>query len=181
MHALTLTYNDNEPLTATSPAMGGLSVHLYTSTDGYLHMRVSVKTEGGKQADYWLKTIRPGDRLKFSYAVTAASAESSIAALEKFSRYGETYAVPAGLRLGFDVALDEKHEVRLSHPPDGGFSFMLANVPRDHARCFVMAGNEEESWNWQLEDLYDGDSIGLKFIETDWNTPFPHIDVHRGG
>ncbi|UCV21672.1 hypothetical protein [Ferribacterium limneticum] len=178
MHALTIEYNDSGPLRAVSAERGGLSVHLYNSTEGYLYLRVSVKLSGAEKADYWLKTIKPGDRLKFSYAVTTECVENSVCAIETFAREGETYAVPSGLRLGFDVVLEGEHKVRLSHPPDGGFSFMLANVPRDHARCYVMAGNDGENWNWQLEDLFDGDSIELAIVETNWNTPFPHVETN---
>ena len=38
------------------------------------------------------------------------------------------------------------------------------------------AENEDERWNWQLDDLYDGDSIELEIVETNWNTPFPRVE-----
>ncbi len=142
-------------------------------------MRVSVKTDSGEEADYWLKTIKPGDRLKFSYAVNTESADSTVAAIEGFARKEETYTITPGLRIGLDVARKDGSKPRLSHPPDGGFDFMLGNIPRDHARCFVMAENEEERWNWQLDDLYDGDSIELEIVETDWNTPFPRVEPNN--
>jgi hypothetical protein len=40
-----------------------------------------------------------------------------------------------------------------------------------------MAENETEDWQWQLADLFDGSSIGMTFVETTWNTPFPRITV----
>ncbi len=52
---------------------------------------------------------------------------------------------------------------------------MLANIPRDHARCWISAGNEIEEWTWQLDDLYAGDWIEFQIVETDWCDPFPNV------
>lgn len=49
------------------------------------------------------------------------------------------------------------------------------NVPLDHARVWVNADNEAENWNWQLEDLYAGDSLELEIVATDWCDPFPNV------
>ena len=63
----------------------------------------------------------------------------------------------------------------MSHPPNGEFGVVIANVPLSHARVFVTADNEGESWRWQLVDLWAGNSLELDVVETDWNTPFPRI------
>ncbi len=176
-YALSIRYNDQMPITALAER-GGLNVHLYNSTEGYLHMCVSVKRGEADFQDYWVRTIMPGDRIEFTYSYATQASRDNIAEIEGIARKHETYAVPAGLRIGFDFKSASREKVRLSHPPQGGFSFMLGNIPGDHARCFVMAENEEEGWNWQLDDLYDGSWVTLEFVETSWNTPFPRITKH---
>ncbi|HWW05808.1 hypothetical protein [Collimonas sp.] len=135
-----------------------------------------VKRGSNQKVDYWIKTIKPGDRLKFTYNLASATANDTISEIETLATLNGRYEIPVGYRIGFDVLSKAREKVRLSHPPDGGFDFMLANVPLNHARCFVMADNELESWNWQLDDLFDSDSIQLNFVETTWNTPFPRIE-----
>jgi hypothetical protein len=174
MKTLNVTYNNNGPFTAIPLERVGLGLHMYNSTEGYIHLCISEKLR--HTDDYWLKTIKPGDRLKFSYSQAPENTESTISAIENYARIGETYSVPSGLRIGFDLIIAEKPKVRLSHSDNGGFSFMIGTVPADHARCFCMAGNEVDKWNWQLVDLYDGDEIELAIVETDWNTPFPRIE-----
>jgi len=177
MYALSIKYNDHGPYTAVSAVRGGLAVHLYNSSKGFVYMRVSVRQNDTGQHDYWLKTIKPGDRLEFAYGYASASTVDNIAAIERQERINERYAVPPGLRLGFDLQGSAGREkVRLSHPAEGGFSFVLSNAPLDHARCYVMAGNEDENWNWSLADLYDGGWVKLEFVETAWNSPFPRIE-----
>ncbi len=175
---LSISYNDQGPFTALAEP-GGLNVHLYNSIEGYVYMGVSVKRSEADSQDYWVKTIRPGDRIEFTYSYATQAVSDNIAEIEGIARKNETYAVPAGLRIGFDFQSARRGKVRLSHPPQGGFSFILGNIPSDHARCFVMAENEEEGWNWQLDDLYDGDWVKLEFVETSWNTPFPRVAKHN--
>lgn len=57
---------------------------------------------------------------------------------------------------------------RCSSPKDGTFSAIVGDIPRDHARAFCMASNEEERWQWQFPDLNEGDEISFKIIKTDW-------------
>ncbi len=174
MKILKVTYNDKGPFTAIPLDRVGPSLHMYNSTEDFIHLCISEKL--GHTDDYWLKTIKPGDRLKFSYSQAPENTESTISAIENYARSGETYSVSSGLRIGFDMMIPGKPKVRLSHPDDGGFSLIVGTVPRDHARCFCMAGNEVEKWNWQLVDLYDGDEVDLEIVETEWNTPFPQIE-----
>ncbi|MDR3479732.1 MAG: hypothetical protein P4L91_03370 [Burkholderiaceae bacterium] len=170
MYTLNIEYNDAGPFTAISAERGGLGVHLYNSAEGYVHLRIMVKNDGNQMQDYWVKTIKPGDRLKFTYSVASSSTTSNITEIEGTATQNEQYEVPAGYRIGFDVQAKEREKIRLSHPPEGGFDFMLANIPLNHARCSVMAENEEESWNWQLNDLFENDWIQLDFVETTWNS-----------
>ena len=120
-----------------------------------------------------LVALYPGDRVRFTYRVPS-DLVGTAPSLESLVKAG---APPApGHRFGIDLRRGELPLVRLSHPPGGSFDFMLGNLPRDHARCFVLAGNSHERWRWQLVDLYDGDSLSLEIVETDWNTTFPHIE-----
>ncbi len=175
MYALNIEYNA-VPFTALSSERGGLGVHLYNSDEGYVHLHVMVRRGNDQKADYWLKTIKPGDILRFTYCRASADTSDTISEIEACSAPNGRYELSLGCRIGFEVQSEKREKVRLSHPPEGGFDFMLANIPLNHARCSVMADNETESWNWQLDDLYDGDSIQLDFVETTWNTPFPRVE-----
>lgn len=173
MYCLALKYNEAAPVLFHSAELAGLSAHLYTATSGALCLCVSVEVAGQRQ-DHWLDAVIPGDSLVFSYQVSGGVPGISDGDLSLLSRPEKTHPLADGFRYGLDVEFDSG-AVRISHPVGGGFSFRLANVPRDHARAFVMAGNAEESWNWQFKDLNPGHSISLRVVETDWNDPPPRI------
>lgn len=177
MYALTIEYNDHVPLTATSNFHAGLGLDIYSSDDPFVHLRIMVKREGQERSDYWLKTIRPGDRLRITYRLALPSEVDNIADIGKLERFDEHFEISQGHRIGFDVELDGRRPIRISHPPDGYFDFILANVPLTHARCQVLASNNLEQWAWQLADLHADMSIGLTFVETTWNTEFPRISM----
>jgi hypothetical protein len=177
MYALSIQYNDHAPFTAKSRVHAGLGLSFYNSDQGFVHLRVMVKRAEHDESEYWLKTIRPGDRLRISYRLASPLEAESIAGIANCERIGETYEIPHGQRIGFDVDMNGREAVRLSHPPEGSFIFILGNIPLTHARCQVMAENETEDWQWQLADLFVDSSIGLTFVETSWNTPFPRITV----
>jgi len=179
-HTLDIEYNEHGRFTAVALEHEFLSVDLYNSTEGFLYLAIKVFQERDPKWQYWVKTIKPGDRLRYTYDGQSTDDGRSIDKIEELNRLDETYQLPDGnLRLGLDVRFmkpDGRPEtVRLSHPKDGGFKVMLANAPRDHARVWVMAGNETELWTWQLEDLYAGDWIEFEVVETDWCDPFPKV------
>lgn len=175
MYALSIQYNDNAPFTAISNIHAGLGCSFYNSIHEFVHLRVMVKYDDLNESEYWIKTIRPGDRLRITYRLAAPTEMANIAEIESCERTGEIYQVPNGKRIGFDLEMEGRETVRLSHPPEGSFLFILGNVPFDHARCQVMAENEVEDWQWQLADLYADSSMNLTFVETTWNTPFPRV------
>src|SRR4051812_45455207 len=177
MYALSIRYNDSAPFTAISGLHAGLGLSFYNSIHGFVYLQVMVKRDELNKSEYWLKTILPGDRLRITYRHAGSLEVANIAEIERCERIGEIYEVPAGQRIGFDVMMDGRETVRLSHPPEGSFLFILGNVPLDHARCQVMADSDVEDWQWQLVDLYADSSIGLTFVETTWNTPFPRIKL----
>ena len=179
-HSLDIEYNDHGCFTAAAPETEFLSVDLYTSTEGFIYLGVKVCQDRAVRWQYWIKTIKPGDRLKFKYDGKNDDHGKSIDKIEELNRPDEIYTLPDGsLRLGLDVHFmksdDRPETVRLSHPKDGGFTVMLANIPRDHARVWAIAGNETEVWSWQLEDLYPNDWIEFTVVETDWCDPFPNV------
>ncbi len=45
---------------------------------------------------------------------------------------------------------------------------MLGNIPLDYARTFVMAGNHQDRWHWQLPDLRSEEEVAFHIVETDW-------------
>jgi hypothetical protein len=178
LYAICIQYNDAGPFTAASSERGGLSLSLgnnYESETGYVCLSVSVRT-GGQDKTFHLETIRPGDRLKISYRLADERTESDIEKIEREARQEAPYQVPVGIRVGLDTQDPRGRQIRLSHPPDGEFGVVLLNVPLDHARTWVTAYNDLESWRWQLWDLYAGDSIEFLVVETDWNTPFPSVE-----
>lgn len=80
MKTLKVTYNDHGPFTAITLERVGLGIHMYNSTEGFVHLCVSEKL--GHTDDHWLRTIKPGDRLKFSYSMASDIAESTIKSID---------------------------------------------------------------------------------------------------
>jgi hypothetical protein len=175
MYALTIEYNDHAPLTAKSGLHAGLGLTIYNSDDPFVHLRIMIKREEQDRSDYWLKTIRRGDRLRITYRLALPSDVDNIAEIGTYERPDEHYEVTRGQRIGIDVDLKDRGPIRLSHPPDGYFDVIFGNVPLTHARCQVLAASDVERWAWQLDDLYPDMSMGLTFVETTWNTPFPRV------
>jgi hypothetical protein len=168
--SLTVEINENPPWHSVC-VRGDVLIHMFPTEDSVC-MRVNVSP--GVDADGMQDVaLHPGDRVRFTYRVPS-DLVGSAPSVQSLIKAG---APPApGHRFGFDLRSGERPSVRLSHPPGGSFDFMLGNIPRDHARCFVHAGNSHERWRWQLADLYDNDSLSLEIVETDWNTAFPHIE-----
>jgi len=173
-HTLDIEINGQGPFTAASPLRGGVGLNLYTGLDGFVHLSVRFELDQHTTKHFRLKTIKPGDRIKLTYDAPNSDHGSSIEEIEKLARI-EPPELPEGSRLGFDVFFRDGETARLSHPPDGTFNLQLFNVPLDHARIAVHSGNETEDWNWQLEDLYAGDSLELEIVATDWCDPFPNV------
>lgn len=169
--SLTVQLNDQPPwhLVARQPL---IHLHLWPAEDS-VSLQINLSRE---DVDKRLVPLHPGDRLRVTYRVPS----DLVPASPPIASAQATGAPPApGRRFGLDVRFDGDAEgeppIRLSHPPGGSFSFMLGNIPIDHARCSIHASNDHERWQWQLADLYDGDGFVLEVVETDWNTPFPSI------
>ncbi len=175
IYKLDIKYNDLN-FCATSEKRGGLGISLQTSEENFLHLIFTTKDDNENFCHYVFNRIQPGDNLQFTYGIANADTVQNIADLEKVPSSGDTLALTPGMRIGLDLTLkDRTDKLRLSYPKNGGFMFMLGNIPLDHARTFIMAGNQEEEWNWQFPDLYPGDSVSMKIVETDWHSPYPRI------
>jgi hypothetical protein len=166
-YGLEVRYNGNSPLRCFSRERGGVGAHLYTARNGQLRLDVSLKTAGSR-AEYSLHPLVPGDSLSFRFLLRTRSGEQSIKRLQQFARKPVVWRRTPKFRFGLDVRLKTGETVRTSHPERGGFSFMLSNIPLDHARAFVMAGNRKENWHWQLTDLYPDEEVSFHIVETDW-------------
>jgi hypothetical protein len=121
MYALSIHYNDHPPFTAKSRIHAGLGISFYNSDQGFVHLRVMVKRNEHDKSDYWLKTIRSGDRLRITYRLASPLEADNIAEIANCARIGETCEIPHGQRIGFDVDMEGREAVRLSHPPEGSF------------------------------------------------------------
>jgi hypothetical protein len=176
-HTLDFEYNGEGPFTAVSLEPGWLSIELYNSSDGFVHLDLKIWEGKEVRWKYSLETVKPGDRLKFSYDTPNNDHGTSVDKIVSLNRTGEAAKRLTGRnRLGLDTISSYRPEpARLSYPENGGFSLMLANIPRDHARCWISAGNEAEEWTWQLDDLYAGDWIEFQIVETDWCDAFPNV------
>ncbi len=74
---------------------------------------------------------------------------------------------------GVEVSVDGKI-IGVFVPPEGGqFVASVANVPRTHMRAHVMSGNDNESWQWQLPDVQEGQTISFRMIEADAGAGVP--------
>jgi hypothetical protein len=166
-YGVEICYNDKPPLRCFSRERGGVHVHLYTAKSGHLQLDVSVKQQD-RSIEYSLPAIAPGDSLSFRFLQRARSGPQSIARLNQFARRAIAVRRLRKGRLGLDFRLKTGDTVRTSHPARGGFSFMLGNIPLNHARAFVMAWNREERWHWQLPDLHPDDQVSFQIVETDW-------------
>jgi hypothetical protein len=50
-------------------------------------------------------------------------------------------------------------------PPGEPFVATAGNIPRSYMRAHVMSGDRSESWQWQLPDVNEGQSISFRMIE----------------
>ena len=51
-------------------------------------------------------------------------------------------------------------------PPEGcTFAAMVGNIPRRYMRAHIMAGNDAESWQWQLPDIQPGQLISFRLVK----------------
>jgi hypothetical protein len=174
-HTLDVWINDKGPFTSVSQLRGGLGVSLYTAQDGFMHFAVRFELDPHTTKTYRLKSLKPGDRIKLTYDGPNDDYGSSIEEIETLERDEPPPQLPESHRLGLDVTHIDGETSRLSHPPDGHLGLHLMNVPLDHARIWVNASNEDENWNWQLDDLYAGDSLEFEIVATDWCDEFPHV------
>jgi hypothetical protein len=169
-----IKYNDKDVVSCSSKR-AGISLHLYTSKYDTLHLRITCKIDDTKY-DRFLKTILPGDKFYLKYSEAFEQSLSNISEIESYERDVEKHQLRSGKRYGIDFYRNDGYKVRCSHPDNGGFSFMLGNIPRDHARTFLMAGNDIVQWHWQLADLYFGDTLKFEIVETDWWDEAPIIE-----
>ena len=176
-YGLEIVFNDERPLYCFSSKSAGICAHLFTARHNLLSLSVTVK-EPAQERSYLIKGILPGDTLRFRYLQEAIRKPQTIRTLKSFSRNVSGFKLKMGCRRGLDIRLKTGGKWRVSHPDNGGFSFMLGNVPNTHARAFVMAWNEKEGWHWQLDDLYPGDDIRLRVVETKWCDEPPSIKRH---
>ncbi len=167
--------NGKGPFTAISQLRGGLGVNLYTGTDGFMHLAVRFELDPHTTKTYRLKSLRPGDRIELTYDGPNDDAGSSIEKIEMLERDEPPPQLAERDRLGFDVTHKDGETSRLSHPPNGHIGLFLMNVPLDHARVGVDGSNEDEHWNWQLDDLYAVDSLKFEIVATDWCDEFPNV------
>jgi hypothetical protein len=128
---------------------------------------ISLKA-AGRRLKYSLPTLAPGDALSFRFVRRVRSGGQTMYRLPRLARKPITLRKQRKLRLGLDFQLKTGATVRTSHPDQGGFSFMLGNIPLGHARVFVMAWNRKERWHWQLPDLQPGEEVAFDIVETDW-------------
>jgi len=180
-HTLDVEYNGEGPFTAASNIRGGLSLNLSSAYDGFIYLNVRFEVDKNTTKHFAVKTVKPGDSIKITYDGPATDNGSTIDKIEGLELNERPEESPERQRLGFDVTLKNHKKWRLSHPENGGIRLALANVPLDHSRVWVSAGNDEEEWYWQLEDLYAGDSITLEIVATDWCDPFPNVTKKTGG
>ncbi len=64
-----------------------------------------------------------------------------------------------------EVSIDGK-VVGIFVPPDGAcFTAMVGNIPRTYMRAHIVSGTDTESWQWQLPDLREGQTITFRMVE----------------
>ena len=173
-HTFDIEFNGFGPFTAAASAPMSATIATYVGMQG-VFFSISYELDKNTTKHYRLRHMKPGDRLKLTYDGPSVDSGTSIDKIEIHDEPSNSFTLKKGCRIGFDITVgDEKR--RLSHPEGGGMSIMISNVPSDHARFAVNAGNDEENWNWQQEDLYAGDSVDIEIVETDWCDPYPKVE-----
>ncbi len=65
-------------------------------------------------------------------------------------------------------------------PPEGApFAAMVGNIPRSYMRAHIMSGNDNESWQWQLPDVNEGQEISFRMIEAAPGSGIPPQNVQQ--
>jgi hypothetical protein len=64
-----------------------------------------------------------------------------------------------------EVSLDGRVIGIFVPPPGEPFVAMVGNIPRSYMRAHVVSGNLSESWQWQLPDVSEGQTISFRMIE----------------
>jgi hypothetical protein len=75
-----------------------------------------------------------------------------------------------------EVSIDEKIIGIFVSPEGRPFSAMVANIPRKYMRAQVLASSDEESCQWQLPDISEGQSITFRMVEA---SPGDGVPAHR--
>ncbi len=175
-HTLDIEYNGQGPFTAVSEFRTGFSLTLGTHTGmDFFTFSVNIAIDKNTTKHYRLRSVLPGDRFRITYDGPNVDTGTTINHIESLDRIEPEFRILEGMRLGFDI-IEGEERIRLSHPKGGGMSLMLSNVPLDHARVAVSAGNDDESWSWQQKDLYAGDSLEIVIVSTDWTDAYPCIE-----
>ena len=53
-------------------------------------------------------------------------------------------------------------------PPEGQtFGAMVGNIPISYMRAHIVSGSETESWQWQLPDIQEGQSLTFRLVDVD--------------
>ena len=172
MYCLCIEYNNFTPFMALSSGAGGLGATLSAASGEQMCLRVLV-TRDDEDADYFVRTVRPGDSIRISYRESRSGDVDNMASIADCERSDE-FSPSAGMRLGVDVETIGKVPIRLSHPADGAFDLIVGNVPLRHARTTVLAYSDSEEWSWQLSNLCDGVALDMKVVETAWCSTFPN-------
>jgi hypothetical protein len=65
--------------------------------------------------------------------------------------------------------------------PPAGESFLaeIGSIPRSYMRAHIMSADEHESWQWQLPDISEGQTISFRRIEAEPGSGVPPHDVRQ--
>jgi hypothetical protein len=78
-----------------------------------------------------------------------------------------------------EVSVDGK-VIGIFVPPEGKpFAAMVGNIPRSYMRAHVMSGSETESWQWQLPDISEGQTISFRMVEAAPGSGIPPQHVRQ--
>lgn len=72
-----------------------------------------------------------------------------------------------------EVSIDGKVIGIFVPPARNTFAAMVGNIPRSHMRAHIMSGNDKESWQWQLPDVSEGQTISFRMIEAKAGSGIP--------
>jgi hypothetical protein len=72
-----------------------------------------------------------------------------------------------------EVSIDGRVICIFVPPPGEPFVASVGNIPRSYMRVHIMSSTLSESWQWQLPDLDEGQTVAFRMVDADAGSGVP--------